>query len=178
MQALNVVSQQELSWEKPQIQHRNYFLRSGESVLASLKWEKAFSTLALAESAAGAWTFKRSGFLKQIITVRIAPTEQEIGRFEANWNGSGVLRMYDSATYRWGKNRERRGYWSFFDALDRPVFSLRARDFAGKTKANVVLEPGAVNQNNLPLLLSLGWYLSLMRQNDEVATTTAITAGI
>ena len=71
MRPIPEVADQPLRWTQPALLQRQYALCAGDKVVATLRWQKPFGSLALAELAGGVWTFKRSGFLSPKVTVRV-----------------------------------------------------------------------------------------------------------
>src|SRR5262245_37270197 len=93
----------ELFWRQPKAMQQEFELRAGpeEWVVATLRWQKVFGTLALAETPEGRWTFKRSGFWRPHITVRVADTDHDSAVFEPGWSGGGTLTVTGGPTFRW-----------------------------------------------------------------------------
>src|SRR5262245_2644107 len=52
-----------LRWVQTGSLPRGFELRAGKEGLATLRWQKMLGSLAVGESASGAWSFKRGGFL-------------------------------------------------------------------------------------------------------------------
>jgi hypothetical protein len=99
MKAIPEVADQPLRWTRPALLKREYELRAWDDVVATLRWQKTFGSLALAETADGTWTFKRSGFLPRPIDdrmIRIAlhgpandpAVQRRVGRYRLAFSGS------------------------------------------------------------------------------------------
>ena len=70
MKSLRKVGAFALEWSQTSVMSQSYELRGDDQVVATLEWEKLIGSLATARTADGAWTFKRSGFLTPMVTVR------------------------------------------------------------------------------------------------------------
>ena len=68
MRLIQEAADQELLWRQTHALKQEYALRAGDEVLATLRWQKPFGSLALAKTAEGGWTFKRSGFWQPRVT--------------------------------------------------------------------------------------------------------------
>jgi hypothetical protein len=113
MGSIREVADQPLRWTQPGALKRNCELRAGDEVVETLQWQKAFGSLALADTAAGAWTLKRSGFLRPQVTVRVPGSDAEVAAFKPGWWGEGTLRFSDGARYEWQNTSFWRGQWAF-----------------------------------------------------------------
>ena len=100
MKPIRGVAGQPLRWTQPTLLKREYELHAGDEVVATLRWQKTFGSLALAEAADGTWTFKRSGFLRPKITVRVPGSETEVAVFKPAWGGEGTLRLSAGRCYQ------------------------------------------------------------------------------
>ena len=94
MRAIRDITEQGLHWTQPSTFNREYELRAGDEVVATLGWQKTGGSLALARSTEGNWTFKRSGFLSPRVTVRLAGSETEVAVFKPSWRGEGTLAFH------------------------------------------------------------------------------------
>jgi hypothetical protein len=168
---------QELKWVQPSTFKMAYELRSGEELIAALRFRSAFGSLATAESLDGCWTFKRVGFFRTRATIRLCGTEEELAVFRNNtWSGGGTLEFPDgrklqATTNFWQTNLEFRGEGG----------ELLVRFKSGgliHLSAQVEIPAEAARRPELPLLALSGWYLTVMMHQDSTATTTAATAAI
>ena len=99
MRSIFTATGQELSWHQPKGLRRHFELRIGDEVLATLRWETNFGSLATAETAEGRWTFKRVGFWRPKVTVRAAGSDADLAVFEPRWTGSGTLTLASGHSY-------------------------------------------------------------------------------
>jgi hypothetical protein len=159
---------QPLQWRRAGLLKAEYELRSDELVVATLRFRSAWGTFATAQSGDGCWTFKRVGFLQTRVTIRACESEQEIATFRNNtWSGGGALMLPDGRQYPANTNFWQTQY-EFTTAAGEPLVHFHNRGLFGSS-ADVTILPGAEQAPELPWLVSLGWYLIIMMQNDAAA---------
>ncbi len=166
-----------LEWKQLSAFARAYELRSGDSILASVEFKKVFGTLAEAKTAQQSWTFKRTGFLTPMVTARVAGSEQDVALYkpgmmgtkgEISLPGGEVLQM--KSTSFWGSQ------WALMSAGGDPLIRFHNQGLL-KHGAQVEIEPAARERPDLPLLLTLCWYILALHQQDSAATTAVIAGG-
>ncbi|MGC4053394.1 MAG: hypothetical protein QM757_29175 [Paludibaculum sp.] len=166
-----------LEWKQPSAFARAYELKSGDSVLATVNFRKVFGTLAEAATADQNWTFKRTGFLTPLVTARVAGSEEDVAHYkpglmgtkgEIHLAGGEVLHM--KSTNFWGSQ------WALMSAQGDPLIRFHSQGML-KHGAHVEVEPVARERADLPLLLTLCWYVLALHQQDSAATTAVIAGG-
>jgi len=166
-----------LEWKQQSAFARAYELKSGDSVLASVSFKKVFGTLAEAQTADQSWTFKRTGFLTPLVTARVAGSEQDVAFYkpglmgtkgEIHLAGGEVLHM--KSTNFWGSQ------WALTTAEGDALIRFHNQGVL-KHGAHVDVEPAARERADLPLLLTLCWYVLALHQQDSAATTAVIVGG-
>jgi hypothetical protein len=178
MRAIREVTQQALRWSQPSTFKREYELRAGDEVLATLRWQKPFGSLALAESTDGTWTFKRSGFFSPNVTVRVPGSETEVAVFKPGWRGTeGTFRFSDGRCYQWLNTSFWSSEWIFAKEGGEPLIHFKPEFAFFKQAAEVKVEPGAVPVPDLSLLTVLGWYLLILLSEDSGAAAAGVMAG-
>jgi hypothetical protein len=176
MKTIREVIQRPLRWAQPSAFQRAFELQAGDDVVGTLRWQKAFGSLALAETADGAWTFKRSGFLRPKVTVRIPGSETEAAVFKPGWGGEGTLTLSDGRCYLWQHTSFWRSQWAFAIEAGEPLVHFNP-DFAFfKHAAELVVEPRAVLTPDLSLLTLLGWYLMVLMAEDAGGAAAVMVA--
>ena len=91
MKSLIEIAERQLSWTQPNAFKRNYELRAGDDVAATLDFKSSFGSFATGRSGDGCWTFKRVGFWQTRATIRECERGTEIGSFKNNtWKGGGT----------------------------------------------------------------------------------------
>lgn len=162
-----------LEWTKKGIMDRNYELRSGGEVAATMSRTKVFGTLAEAIMGGTGYTLKRSGFLNPYITVRRAPFDEDVARMDMSIGGNGTLQLPDGKRYSFQKMSFWGFKWAFTDENGDLVLTVGLPS-AWKNNGEIVVEQRASSHGHLPLLIVLGWYTAV--QIVEESRTTAATA--
>jgi hypothetical protein len=126
-------------------------------------------SLAEAEFGENRWTFKRGGFLRPRVTVRTNTAAEDAAVLELSFGGGGLLRVRSGRCFRWS----RQGFWShrFAFADDKGVELVIIEPKLGllrRSGAAYVCEKAADLQE-LPLLLLLGWYVTMLISDDDAA---------
>ena len=197
MRLIQEAADQELLWRQTHALKQEYALRAGDEVLATLRWQKPFGSLALAKTAERGWTFKRSGFWQPRVTARPVGSERDVATFKPEWTGGGTLTTDGGRSFRWASTGFWRQQWSWRDADDAPLVQFQDRSGL-KSEARVTLSPVAaalpevaqvddlyrpvarealgppsVALPELPLLVTLGWYLLVLAAQDTAAAGAA-----
>lgn len=177
MRSIREVAEQPLRWSQPSALKREYELHAGDDVVATLRWQKTFGSLALAETAGGSWTFKRSGFLRPKVTVRMLGSEMEVGVFKPGWGGEGTLRFSEGPCYEWQNTSFWRSEWAFANDAGESLVHFKPEPAFFKQSAEVKVELCAVALPELSLLTVLGWYLMLLLSEDSAGAAAGVVAG-
>ena len=159
----------ELKWYQPHILSRQYELQVSGELAATLCFRSSFGSLATAESADGCWSFKRTGFWQTRVTIRRCDVDEDIAVFRNNtWTGGGTLELPDGRTFRANTN-----FWmtEFEFTTDAGESLVKYRRIGGilHCSSMVHIEPAAASLDELPWLVALGWYLTLMMHADSAA---------
>ena len=134
-----------------------------------MKWEKAFGSLAAATAADGEWTFKRSGFLHPMVSVRGLESSGDIAVFRPDWTGSGTLEFMTGGKKSWKNKNFWRTEWEF---QDENGAIMRLKTKPGLIKQNVEVEI-IRDLPELTILASLGMYLLKMMHDESAAAAAA-----
>ena len=169
MQSIRNAQGYTLIWQQQQPHQREYELRSGASVFATLRWLKAFGTLAQADTSEGQWTFKRAGFWRTQVTVRpVGATDDQI-HFEPTRVGSGTINLPQSRQLRWSTTGGDHTQWAWHALTGLPLLRFDAADGSTRT-GQVTIEPDAFTLPDLALLVPLGWYLTILLIDDSTSS--------
>lgn len=164
-----------LQWMQPSAWREAYELRAGEDVVATLRFRSAFGSFATAETADDCWTFKRVGFWQTRVTVRRCGASEDLAVFHNNtWSGGGTLVFPDDRRYRASTN-----VWQTrYEWQTEPGEPLVRFDIGGffHYSAQVVIQPAALRLPQLPLLITLGWYLAVMLHQDSASVAPVVAA--
>jgi hypothetical protein len=168
-----------LQWAQPQAKTRFFELRSGNEVVATLSWEKLFGTLATAQTVEKTWTFKRVGFFNARVTVRSPGSEADIAMFKPSWGYGGTLEVQGRA-YTWKKLDFWGNRWGFAWHDGTVLLSFGYAGGPGsflKLEGAVEISPGNISTNtDMPLLVTLGWYIMVLMWDDNAAAGGAVVA--
>jgi len=152
---------------------RAYELRSADSPVGSLRFEKQCGSLASAEVASQKWTFKRAGFLAPRVTVRSANPEAEIAVFRPHWSGGGTLHFADGHHVQWRCTNFWRSQWAFVGNNNHVVVGFSHHEGFFKASAQLQFEESSAALPDFPLLVALGWYLMILTADDSAAVIAA-----
>ncbi|MBZ5682221.1 MAG: hypothetical protein LAO24_19180 [Acidobacteriia bacterium] len=166
---LSFVTSRGLTWSKAHEKDKYELTFHGE-VAASLHRVNRWSATFLAESCAGRWAFRRTGFLGSDTEIVDLDSSQRIATFKANWSGGGTLAFCDGETFRFACRGVWRPVWNVLDDNGETVLHLDTRE----RTVDLVKEP-AVNEGRLALLIIFAWHRMLQAAEDaaEVAVMAA-----
>jgi hypothetical protein len=177
MEDLSVGIGMKLCWVQPKACERRYELRSGQELFATLSWEVGGGAVATAASAGSCWTFKQVGLHNRHVTVREAGTGMNVAVYRPRWLGDGSVQFSDGRVYRWRSEDFWATHWCFHDNSGNALLSFQRRvehvSQSALFRAPALVEVHSVGLAlaELPLLMLLGWYVLIFRQQavDAVA---------
>ncbi len=164
----------ELKLRQPRALQNKYEILDGEAVAAVLSFRSAFGTLATAESAEGAWTFKRVGFFRPRVTVRASDQGPDMAVFKNNtWANGGTLELPDGRRYLADTN-----FWEtrFEFRTDAGEALIRYRNVGGLLHLSSVIEIQRFVAET-PWMVLLGSYLIVMMRQDSAAVAAVVATG-
>lgn len=176
MRTIQDAAPSNLSWQQPQALRREYELRAGDELLATLRKTSTFGSAMDAEIGASRFTLKPEGFLHSRITVQEAGAAGEPAIFQSGFWGGGRLLLPDGRSYRFKKTSFWGSRWAFVDDSGRPLVSFKSRNRLFRTGCAVEIGSGALALPELPILALLGWYLLLQIQKNAAAAGAAAAA--
>ena len=166
MKPMRECIERQLHWKQPSALKQRHELRDGESEVATLEFRNSLGTLATAQTAEGSWSFKRVGFFRTYVTIRAGDSEQDLGVFRPNtWSAGGTLELPDGRHFRADTNLWMTRY-SFASTDEQPLVSFRRIAGVLHHSAEVTVHESARALPELPWIVPLGWYLSLLMQQD------------
>jgi hypothetical protein len=171
-----------LAFTQPRAMERTFELRAGDELVATLAFQSAFGSLALARTAQGGFTFKRVGFFSPRATARREGSETDLAVYTPRWTGrDGELVLADGERLRFGTANFWGTRFALGDAEGRTVVTLgpdpeihRVSDLF-RTQALVTVDPSAAARPDLALLLLLAWYLVVLHHEDAATTAVIVT---
>lgn len=149
---------------------RKHFKLKGtqeKDLVAFLKWRKEEGSVALGETAAGRWTFKRNGFLKPFITIQAVGSHQQ-ARIWISPTGEGCFQPHPDREYHWKCTNFWKNEWSWFFRQKRLVKIDTLSNFNNKV-SRVTVEDDRLDDELLSQLLLAGWYVMALMQEESAA---------
>jgi hypothetical protein len=160
-----------LRWSRPSVFRREFELRAGEELVATLTIRGAFRPVGTVESADGTWTFTRTGFFQNRGTIRARGGATNLAEFHSSvWNGASEVtfdsgRRYELAINLWRTRLEVRS------ESGEPLVIFHKRGWCGGF-ADVEIAPAARTMKELLLLVTYGWFHLVMLEQDAAAVVT------
>ena len=158
-----------LVWTQPKAMSRAYELRSADSLIGTLRFEKSCGSVASAEVASQKWTFKRMGFLAPSVTVRSANLDANIAVFRPHWGSGGTLHFADGQQAQWLSTNFWGSRCAFLASDNHIVLQFSHRESFFKASAQLEFERSDAALPEFPLLAALGWYLMILAADDAAA---------
>lgn len=160
MRPLNELQRDHAHWVGSLRWKRHFELRQGVAHFATLNWENASGSIVIARTAGALWLFERVGGPSSRITIRSDVRGLEITTFTTDWKDGGRLTV-DGGHYVWRALGASLTRWTFRSALGPPLFELRVDSKRLVPSGTLAVVHEAVGERALPLLVSLGWYLTV-----------------
>ena len=132
-----------LEWKRDRALNRAHVLSSQGGLVGRLSFAGMCGSLATGETAHGAWTFKREGFLHPRVTIRRAGSDVTIGVLAVTGSGRGTLTLPGGEEYRLTTSGWSRSRWSFERGAEAVVRFERISGGAAVTIANRAASPDA-----------------------------------
>ena len=168
----------ELQWVQPHALKMDYELHAGDTVAATLHFRSSFGSFATATSADGSWTFKRVGFWQTKVTIRASEADADLAVFKNNtWSGGGTLELPDGRKYLANTN-----FWAtqyeFKAETGEALISYKKIGGMLHMSSGVEIHALAKDIAELPWMVLLGWYLTVMMNMDSAAVTASTVATV
>lgn len=173
MRSLADVADQALVWHQTARLKRNFELRAGDEVVATLRFQRG--TLADAEVANMRWTFKREGFWHRRVVIRLPGSDADSGAVQLSWRGGGTLALPDGRTVRLAAANVWRSEWIWGENHDAPLVRFESRQGFMRLEGHVDVLGRALKPEELALLVMLGWYLIVLNAEDSAAASASAT---
>jgi len=181
MEPLNTAPGNRLHWSQPKALQRIFELRDRDRLVGTLSFVKAFGSLAEASMAAGDWTFKRVGYFRPRVTVRRRGQEMDLAVFEPKgWRSEGELQFAGGRIYAWKLANFWATKFSFVDSAGKTLVAFKPGTEESKWsdllkfQALVEIDPSASRLEELPLLVSVGWYLMILHHEDASSSGAVV----
>ena len=128
-------------------------------------------SLASGETAHGAWTLKREGFLHRRVTIRRAGSHVTTGILTVSGAGKGSLTLPGGDEYRLTTSGWSRKQWSFQKGAATVVRFERVSGGAA-----VSIAKNAASAETLSILCLLGCYMPILADADDAAAVASVIA--
>jgi hypothetical protein len=159
-----------LTWSKISCTKQQYELKRGGELVGSLGKPSFWSSEFEAETQAGQWTIRKSGFCGTGAAIVDAASPQTIATSKSGWGGRGTLTFVDGQTFEVQSSGWWHPVWTVLTENRQPVVQIQTRE---KT---VEVQPGAVSDDRLALLIMFTWYCVLRAEED--AAMAAVVAAV
>ena len=174
MQSLRDCANQQLTWERLRHSKNVYELRSKNQVFATLCYQGSSANSILAEADNQQWIFQREGVTHANIMIYPGSTSQNItpplALMKRNMRGDGQLIFTAGRTFNWSHT----GWW-------RPTYSWTTREdgtlLSIKKSQQLFIEPSASDLPELTLLALFGFYLILVKKEDDATGAATSVVG-
>ena len=175
MRRISEVNSQELAWKGSGCRNPVHELWADGRVVATLRWQG--DSHAVAETAEGRWSFERPFLRRSPVSVREVGSGPDIATYVSDWTGGGTLRMPRGRRVHWSAANFWRSRWGWKDGDGTPLARFESRQRLLKVEGRVRIEEAALTIPHLDLLVTLGWYLTVMRAKDSTTDAVAATVG-
>lgn len=173
MEPLHITTESRFSWSQPKALQRTFELRDGDRLLGTLNFVRSFGSLAEACMAAGEWTFKRVGYFRPRVTVRRRGQEMDLAVYQPKgWGSEGELQFAGGHIYAWKPANFWATKFNFEDSAGKALVAFKPGSEESrlsdlfKFQALIEVDPSAGQLAELPLLVTLGWYLMILHHED------------
>jgi hypothetical protein len=155
-----------LLWVQPRLTRREFELRAGSDVVATLAWRGLLGWSATAETAEGRYRLRLRNPFSGVVVVHPGDSDSETAVWRPRFLGAGTVRFAGGRTFRLHPANfwKRSGFVE--DETGVILFRLRLARFRWvRLEASVELEPGSERVAELPVLLILAWYARLLARS-------------
>ena len=165
MKNIRSVVDHELTWSQQSAFKSEFELRFGGELVATLRLPKKISTIGVAESGDGSWTFERIGFWKMKTVVKASGSTEELASYTSNaWKPGGVLQLPNGKKFTFWRSGWK-GISEFRTEEGEPLFQIHYRA-SFRVSASVRINRRALQIPEHPWMVLLGFYLGVMARRD------------
>jgi hypothetical protein len=145
---------------------RHFRLAHEGRLFATLDWETASGSLAVARSSHGLVVIERANPAASRVALRDDPRGPVVGEFVADWKAGGRLDMGPGRRWTWRPDGFGLGRWSFLDDEGRPALGVRVDSMRLMPAGSLTISAAAAPLADLPRLVALSWYLAVQTIDD------------
>ena len=168
MRTIAELASTELNWQQRGNFKMDYELLSDGEQAATLRWRTMSGSLATAESADGCWTFKRVGVWRVRVTVRACGSDTDLAEFRQDRESEGTLTLSDGRKYL-AHSTPRATSYDFRTDAGEPLIRLNSEGMMRHVGTVRLLPTANPVLAQIPWLVMLSWYLTVMTYIDEGA---------
>jgi hypothetical protein len=163
-------------WNSALRWRRHFTLTRDGDTHASIAWESATGSIAVARWADGLAVFERVRPAATILLIRDMIHGREMGVFVSSWTEGGKLSLPDGRTWTWRPESAALSRWAFRDEQGRIAVETRVESLKLTPTGSVTVAPHAIRMSELPLLTTLAWHLVVQTLDDGVWLSQAAAA--
>jgi hypothetical protein len=168
MRTMTALVDHTLTWVKPRVFKSDYELRFGDELIATLRFQRIFSSTAIAENADGCWTFQRVGFFRKKTIIRPRGSSTILGIFRKNrWKEGGCLELSDNRKFKAIANLWKNTIEFQTDIGETLIHTKSTGIF--RLSATVHMNRKCLQLPELPWMVMLGLHLIVMMRRDAAA---------
>jgi hypothetical protein len=172
MRAIAELRGTKLKWQQRGDFKLDYELLADGEHAATLRFRSTSGSLATAESGDGCWTFKRVGILQVRVTTRPCGSHTTIASYRYDdRSGTGVLTLSGNRKYL-AHTTARASSYDFRTELGEPLIRLNSEGIMHHSASMEILPVAATVLAEIPWLVMLAWYLTVITYIDAGAFAT------
>jgi len=167
MKSIRLLTGRTLQCVQPSIWKLEYEVRSGAEVVGTIRFPKALSRKAEAESGDGQWIIADRGIFKQKLFVTRANDQKPVAEYVFGAFGENKIRLSESR-----RLRLKRDFWKHEYALttDMNMLLFKLKERAGlKGVIDIDLDKRAESTEELPWLFFLVLYIAISNRRQRKA---------
>ena len=175
MRPLHELSEQTAVWSGGLGWRRQFRLTKDWLTFASLQWETASGSVAIARSAQGMFTLQRAEFSPSRVSIRDLSLARESGTFVADWHDGGRLTLCSGREWTWRSESSSLSRWTFRDSQGKSALTVFVTSMGLAPAGTLAIDGDAAALPELPLLVSLSWYLIVHTIDDSALLASVAT---
>jgi hypothetical protein len=165
------------NWSGPLRWKRHFRLEHDGHLLATLDWHTASGSLALARWTDGAALLECGHPSSGHVSARSGPEGREMAQYTARAAGGGRLFVHQGGTWTWRAEGMSLAHWALRDERGEVALRIKVLSMRFTPAGSVTISDSAREIRELPLLVTLGWYLVVRTIDDGAWLASALTAG-
>ena len=144
---------------------RTWLLQTGGASLASLTWEKRFSSIATARTADASWRYERQGVFRHRFLISDQDGNQ-IAEYSPRWTKAGTLTLRSGRRFAWKPGNFWSTRWHLLESDNTRLLEFRVKSWSFQPSAEATVSHAALKYAELPFFLTFCWYLCILGHRD------------